>query len=352
MNRKLFFSMSILKFFFGNKKKPETQVKHEIQHNKESSLAIKGLIVHPDIKNLLWIGEGPLKNYNQEVKNKSEFEIDGFLFQISFMEQEEPSLIYPSQKVEITEISGVEKPPYFPTYKDLTHNQKWVYANFLSNPYNPNINIGYVFILYYGLERHILEGNFEQTFEVILKLRDVHPNSSFQYYSAQAIILSCMLYKRPDLLFRFLESLDKEYEYSFSNNLFLLCCYSFEIPLMPVQIMKMSKSFGHQNQNYIKREPDLFMSKIADHLKEKYGTDYLNVREVMSSKSLQTIIQKKEAMFANVSIRYQEINVPQIISDKSLNNTIKAILNFAHEEVKKHLADARKDAKNNKTQNK
>lgn len=250
--------MGFLDFFFKREKKTPTQVQFEKEINpqNETALAIKGIDVHPDIRNLIWIGEGHFKNYNQETNDKSEFEIDGFLFTISFFGSEEPSLIYPSQRVSKTNIYEVERPPYYPTYSGLSPAQKWVYANLLSNPYNPEINIGFVFILYYGLERHLLLGNFEQAFDLILKLRDVHANSSFQSYSAKALILSCILHKRSDLVLRFLDSLDKDHEFKFSDNLFLLCCYSFNIPIPPFQIMKMSKSFGHKNQNYIKKNPN------------------------------------------------------------------------------------------------
>jgi hypothetical protein len=339
--------MGFLDFFFNRNSKNKTQGKteREINPRKETALAIKKIDVHPDLRNLLWIGEGYFKNYRQEADNKTEFEVDGILFTISFFGIEEPSLIYPSQRVSKSNISEVERPPYYPTYSGLSPAQKWVYANLLSNPYNPEINIGFVFILYYGLECHLLLGNFEQAFDLILKLRDVHANSSFQLYSAKALILSCILHKRPDLVLRFLDSLDKDHEFNFSDNLFLLCCYSFNIPISPFQIMKMSKGFGHTNQNYIKKEPELFVAKIEENLKREYGTNELVVKDLLGSKELQAIKTKKELMFANVSIRDQEIPVPQIITEKSLKSAVQKILKTAHEDVKKHLAEMRKEAK-------
>ncbi|MBO6793016.1 MAG: TerB N-terminal domain-containing protein [Balneolaceae bacterium] len=339
--------MGFLDFLFKRKNKNKTQGNPEgkINPSKETSLAIKGIDVHPEIRDLLWIGEGYFKNYSQEANNKTEFEIDGILFTISFYGSEEPSLIYPSQRVTKSNITQVERPPYYPTYSGLSPAQKWVYANLLSNPYNPEINIGFVFILYYGLERHLLLGNFEQAFEVILKLRDVHSNSSFQSYSAKALILSCILHKRPDLILRFIDSLDKDHEFNFSDNLFLLCCYSFNIPIPPFQLMKMSKSFDHSNQNYIKKEPELFVAKIEENLKREYGTKELILKDLLESKGLQSIKTKKELMFANVSIRDQEIPVPQIITEKSLKSAVHQILKSAHEDVKKHLAEMRKEAR-------
>jgi hypothetical protein len=95
-----------------------------------------------------------------------------------------------------------------------------------------------VFILYYGLERHLLSGDFERSFGVILKLRDVHANRSFQRYSANALILSSILHKKGEFVLEFINSLDKEHEFNFLDNLFLMCYYSFDIPILPKDIMR------------------------------------------------------------------------------------------------------------------
>ena len=79
-----------------------------------------------------------------------------------------------------------------------------------------------MFILYYGLERHLLEGDFHSAFNVILKLRDVHKNKSFQSYSGNALILSALLQKKGEYIPSFIKSLDKEYEFNFSDNLLLM----------------------------------------------------------------------------------------------------------------------------------
>ena len=94
---------------------------------------------------------------------------------------EEPSLIYTKQPVVVpNDVSIVERPPFFPTYSGLTPEQKGVYIKLLQNPYDNSVDIGFVFILYYGLERHLLVGDYERAYKVILKLRDVHSNASFQ----------------------------------------------------------------------------------------------------------------------------------------------------------------------------
>ena len=263
-------------FNFGKKKeqnlKRSQDEKKDIAPIKNTSLSVKGLTIHEDLKELVWIGDGKYKNYKQSKGDENSFEIDGYRITISFQNQEEPSLIYTNQKIsQPKDISDVERPSYYPTYTELSPEQKWVYLNLLSNPYNTEIDIGFVFILYYGLERHLLLGNFEKAISVILKLRDVHTNKSFQSYSANAVVLSCMLHKRGDLVLDFIKSLDKEHELAFSDNLFLICYYSFDIPLIPKDIMRMASTFEFNKNNYIKKYPELFLKCLTDIVTSKLG---------------------------------------------------------------------------------
>ena len=206
-----------------------------------TSVSVKGLTIHNDLRDLVWIGDGKYKNYKKAPSEKNTMEINGFQISIAFMNHEEPSLIYTNQKVvQPKNINDVERPSYFPTYSSLTPEQKWLYLKLLSNPYDTSIDIGFIFILYYGLERHLLNGNFEEAIDVIFKLRDVHTNKSFQTYSANAIVLACMLHQRGDLVLEFIESLDKEHELAFSDNLFLICYINFDLPLLLKDIMRMS----------------------------------------------------------------------------------------------------------------
>ncbi len=94
--------------------------------DNNKSLAVKGLTIHEDLRNLVWIGDGKFKNFSQNKNNENCMEVNGFRISISFMNQEEPSLIYTNQKVsQPTDTSKVDRPPYFPTYSALTPEQKW-----------------------------------------------------------------------------------------------------------------------------------------------------------------------------------------------------------------------------------
>lgn len=300
------------------------------------------LNIHPDIRDLVWIGDGKNKNYIHE-KYSNSVTIDGLRITMSFMDQEEPSLLY--LKLPITTMVNplsVERPPYYPTYKDLTPTQKGVYWNLLANPYNSSIDIGFVFILYYGLERHLLSGNFEKAFDVILRLRDVHTNKSFQNYSGNALILTCIYHQNPNLALKFMESLNKDYEYNFSDNLFLLLRYSLNSTLNARDIIRMAKSFEFTTLNYIKNYPDIFTEVLEQEMEDKYNSKEILCNTLVSKTEFSKLKKQNIPVFANVSIFNKSIDVPMIVESFKLKKAMNDLLCDTHEKVKKLLAEQRK----------
>ena len=334
--------------FLKKKKKNDklTESSLEVAPATGTSLSVRGSTVHNDLRDLVWIGDGKYKNYKQATSNKNTMEINGIRISISFMNQEEPSLIYTNQKVtQLKNINEVERPPYYPTYSGLTPEQKWVYLKLLSNPYDSSIDIGFVFILYYGLERHLLSENFEEAIDVILKLRDVHTNKSFQVYSANAIVLSCMLHQRGDLVLKFIESLDKEHELAFSDNLFLICYFSFDLPLLPQDIMRMAKTFEFNNMNYIKKYPGLFIESLTEAIKSKVGMESVDLKKYLTSSEIKKVKKQDVSIFANMSINDKSIPIPLLSDNFKLKREMYNFLETAHENVKKNPTEMRKTGK-------
>lgn len=299
--------------------------------------------IHDDLVGLIWFADGPLKNYVKDYIEENTFNYNGLKITFSMSSNEEPSLIYTKQPVVVpNDVSIVERPPFFPTYSGLTPEQKGVYIKLLQNPYDNSVDIGFVFILYYGLERHLLVGDYERAYKVILKLRDVHSNASFQSYSADALVLTSMLHQKGDIALNFIKSLDKSYEYSFSDNLFLLCYFSFEIPLTACDIMRMARTFEFSNMNYIKKYPDVFQSVLENLITEKYGEKSILLSRLLSKSDVSKLSTQETPIFANTSIRNKSIPVPMISSSFKLKKEFNILLEYAHEMVKKKLSEMRK----------
>ncbi len=331
---------------FSKKKSNEQEKKDTALTLSKNSLTVKGLTIHEDLKKLVWIGDGPYKNYTSKLADANIFEFYGYKISISFMKQEEPSLIFTKHKVDKpVDENKIDRPPYYPTYSGLTPEQKWVYLKLLSNPYDSSINIGFVFILYYGLERHLLHGNFKEAFNVILKLRDVHTNKSFQSYSANALILSCMLRQHGEFVLDFIKSLDKEHELHFSDNLFLICYYSFNIPLLPKDLIRIAKSFEFTNNNYIRKYPDLFLECLKTSIIKKLGTDKIDLKHYLTKSDINKVKLEDVNIFANMSIIEKSVPIPLLTESFKLKREMYNFLETAHENVKTKLAEMKKSGK-------
>jgi hypothetical protein len=202
--------------------------------------------------------------------------------------------------------------------------------------------VGYVFILYYGLERHLLHGNFEDAFRLILKLRDVYKNKSFQSYSAKALILTSMLHKRGEFALEFINSLDKEYEFDFSDNLFLILYYSFDIPLLSKDIMRMAKTFEFTNTNYIKKNPDIFVNCLEEVIESETGEKTVDIKKYITKTELNKIRYEESHIFANVSIVTNTLPIPMLCESFKLKKAVNAFLETAHEKTKAKVAELRK----------
>lgn len=299
------------------------------------------LAIHPDIRDYLWIGDGKYKNYVPTPPKKTTIPVQGISLSIAFGAAEEPSLIYMGLPIG-NAMGPVDRPPYYPTYSGLTPAQRGIYWKLLANPYDSSIDIGYVFVLYYGLERYLLTDKYEQVIDVILKLRDVHSNKSFQMYTANAVILTCLHRQRADIVQKFMKSLDKEHEYSFSPNLFLLCKYALAMPLTAPEVMRMAKAFEFTKNNYIKNYPDLFLSTLSQNIIDRFQSDSIAWSNLFSDSEFKKLPNDEIPIFANVSIMDKTIKVPSLLSSFKFRRTVYDLIDKTHEDVKKQLAAMKK----------
>lgn len=92
---------------------------------------VGGLTIHDDLKDLIWIADGPKKNYVNDNK-KEIYEANGIRITFSIRNCDEPSLIYLKLPVSLVEdVRSVERPPYFPSYVELAPEQRGVYWKLL-----------------------------------------------------------------------------------------------------------------------------------------------------------------------------------------------------------------------------
>jgi hypothetical protein len=245
----------------------------------------------------------------------------------------EPSTIYLKMSVKKpTNEQGIPGPGYYPTYAGLSAEQKWIYLNWLRDVVKPPIDIGYLFVYYYGLERQLLIGEFDLAFEEIVLLRKHHKHPSFLAYSNAALLHSCILQKRRDRL----EELYQTEELGILDNTGLMIAHHLGCDLSGDSLIHISPKIGGVNRRYMKIHSDLYSAKLSEVLQERYGAPYF---PFAGRYRINELPRSQQLLFANISFP-QDIRTPTLpdfFSYGPFVNEVKELLSNTHEEVKSKL---------------
>lgn len=296
--------------------------------------------VPPEVLRLLWFKDGPLCNYSQEAEHQESIEIEGLIFRISFLGAIEPSAIGIGDAIRCPySPDKIERPPYFPSYERLSPEQRWIYLNWLRN-IDAEVNIGYVFIFYYGLERHLFFGDYMAAFDMIVRLRKVHKNGSFAGYSSSAVIAACLFRNRPDLFIRFLNGLE-EIKDEDVNSLYLLAKRALGLDLDSSEIMLLAQEVGFSNRRYLDGEKEMFRSELEKVIFRTLGKKTLNL---MSFSLMESPLQNV-MIIANFSIRPEQrtLSIPNLCQNRAFREIVNDLLQKTHDEVKLQLKERRKE---------
>ncbi len=151
-----------------------------------------------------------------------------------------------------------------------------------------------------------------------------------------------MLYKRADLALEFIESLDKDHELAFSDNLFVVCYFIFDLPLKATDLMRMAKTFEFTNINYIKNQPKIFEECLCSVMEAKIGSLELDIKRYVTKTELRKIRVQEVNIFANTSIIDKVFPVPLVADIFQLKKIVNQLLELAHEKTKETLAIMKK----------
>lgn len=275
-----------------------------------------------DILELLWIGDGPLKNYQPDIKKYGSNKIN--ITSIS-SNSIEPSCIFTRleiRKCEKYQLSQLPNLDYYPSYYDLSPKQRFYYLKWLEDT-TQQIPIGYVFIFYYGLERHLRQGKFNLAFNKILELRKNFSNGSFQSYSLDALIMSCIRRNKYEQLKLLFQS---------TNDYKLICTFKCILhePLCVKDLINIRRFVGFTNDYYIKKGTSQFSQVLSSILIENYRIPaFPTTDEILSCST-----SKIPLVMANYSLSKRELNIPNIFTNSTFCDEVKSLLLQTHERIK------------------
>jgi len=249
----------------------------------------------------------------------------------------DPSTIYldlPIQKPSDPE--DIPRPNYYPSYSGLNPLQRWLYLNWLRDISKP-INIGYVFIYYYGLERQLLLGDFDLAFDEILFLQNYHNNHSFLSYSNSALPYACLLRKRKDKL----EQLYQLRPKTTIENFDLLLIHSLGYDLSARNILDVSKNISGINKRFIISDPETFEKALTDCLKARYNFPFF---PFASRFPIDVLLRRQEIIFANISFppEIRTPDIPNYLIGSPFTREVRELISEAHEKTKLLRKEKRK----------
>lgn len=232
----------------------------------------------------------------------------------------------------------VEKLSYFPSYSEMNPEQRGLYLRWLYDV-SKEIDIGYVFVYYYGLERHLVNGDFDAAFDEIQLLRRHHDNGSFQGYSASALVHSCLLRKRADKL----QELYATGEFDYFGNSNLLILYYNNLDILPDMMFQLATCLSGVNRRYIKLKPELYKEKINEVLIKKFGNAGYPLAKQFKLDDVDGI---PYPIFANISFSpdVRSPRLPNLLRHDAFINEMGAIFQEIHEAVKSESKRKRKNA--------
>lgn len=274
----------------------------------------KSYNINPKILPLLYFTDGQLKNIDSEVGEPSAISIN-----------------FPVAEGQFQKLN------YYPSYSELTPEQRDGFLSWLSTDLSNIPDIGFAFLLLYCLERHILHDEYlEESLKIISKLQSQINNGSFDYYSSASIGYIFFIHKRLDLLkYVDLNKCDIKLQILLSHR------------LSADQLIALATEVDFRNRYYIKEYPELFKKALIESLKREFGSEYFEY-ELSNIQKL----KKEPYMFSNYSLRKgnnrPDLLMPDPLSDRKLCHDIYAELQKAHDQVKgfleiKRAVESKKD---------
>lgn len=240
---------------------------------------------NPDIAPLLWYGDGPNKNWDDPDYPADPPNLGGHIHEVAHAifdlndgsrmiwefhdNTREPSAIFSSLPV----YQEQDVPPMlgYPRWSKLAPGQRWNYLRYLEEPFRP-VEIGYGFLLYYGLERHLYLGDYSAAVPLIFRLRNILDHPSFWYYSSNALLIAAYRHGDCATIHRVLN------DYATLNGDFNLCVMartSINQPLSAHELIMYHGKFGFRNTRYLRTQLEAFERELKTFLLQKYGVDGL-----------------------------------------------------------------------------
>lgn len=248
------------------------------------------------------------------------------------VEKPDPSTIWAYLPIQM----GYAEPlSYWPHYINLSPQQRYAYLSWLRNIDEPT-DMGFVFLYYYGLERHLLLGDIDKAVNQLIRLRKTHKNKSFLNYSENSIIHACIMRDRLDLLL----TLHERTEISGFKNVQFLLAYNLGFDLSTENVIWIFYKLYPKSRKAILEDKEQIEQFTQEALQSIFGSPAFPIRHL----DLTKIKTTTESRFCNYSFPddIRNVEITDFYASKELLNSIDRVFCTAYEAYKKNKAYLKK----------
>lgn len=297
--------------------------------NRNTDKFLKQFDIPKPTRSLLWITDENVSKIKDSMSFIIEFrttpkkaEKDKYNFYA------EPSLIWTRLPIQ-QDSQHMKEPFYYPSYPRLTPKQRWEYLNWLKD-ITQETNLSYVFLYYYGLERHLLFGNYDEAVREIFLLIEHHNKRSFVRYAISALIAASAHKKRFDIIKKY-----PEIVYELTNeSMYLRLLSGADLTIEDI-INLFNQKKVNRNHHVIKlveKYPDLFKKELT-----KVFNDYVISNGGLLDKLKSSHLEKRDAVyFANTSFasEIRTFKTVKVLYNKELQANIRKIISDTYKKCK------------------
>ena len=217
--------------------------------------------------------------------------------------------------------------PYWPHYIGLSPEQRFAYLTWLRDVTQP-VDTGFVFLYFYGLERHLIIGDIDRAVEQIIRLRNNHPNKSFQTYSRNSIIHACIMRGRLDIL----ADLHEKTEVQDFSNAQILLAHNLGLGLSAGTLTDLFYKLYPKARKGVKENRDLFINVTDETLIELYGKSSMSLDDINVNRTRKVT----ETRFCNYTFpdHVRFVDITDYTACKGLLKKIDTVFSTAYERYK------------------
>lgn len=296
---------------------------------KKKSSIVEDFNIPEPTRSLLWITNEDTSKISSvhQIKieiNISEGKVESNAVDESYKFYSEPSLIWTKLSIEPNRELETEK-MYYPSYTGLSPKHRYQYLKWLTD-ITQETNLSYVFLYYYGLERHLLLGNYDAAIQEILRLVEAHGKTRFPSYAKNGLVIGSMHRKRPDILEKAPFVLEDGSELS------LLLLRVSNKPITAKIIMNIAPHISYHYKKIINKNPELF----EDILQSKLELIQNEKGDILQNVDITKLPKNVFNGLLNISVPDPIRNFPHpaITDDREFRDTIKFLLQQTQFEIR------------------